>query len=73
MIKTNYIKLITEILGTKDFKNGLSSINNLYPNLKQEGPIRNLILEELNKHFKKSNENIPCWCTNPFVYLTYKP
>ena len=46
-----YQELILEIINSEKFKNNLEVTNNAYSNLKQEGLIRNLILEELNNHF----------------------
>ncbi len=47
-----YVELILEIINSEKFKYNLEKLNSFYANLKQEGLIRNLILEELNDYFE---------------------
>ncbi len=63
--ENQYTKLILEILSSENFKNKLSLINNSYSNLKQEGLIRNSILEELNSYFLSKSKNIRAFAEHP--------
>ena len=53
-----YAELILEIINSEKFKYNLEKLNSFYANLKQEGLIRNLILEELNDYFGYATKQV---------------
>lgn len=57
MTEIDNIKLILQIINSIKFRENLIKINSSYSNLKQEGLIRSLILEELNSHFCSINRS----------------
>ncbi|MCG2792287.1 MAG: hypothetical protein L6262_01910 [Weeksellaceae bacterium] len=50
----NYADIFSEIIISENFRNKLESINQNYPNLKQESFIRNTLLEIINKTYSHS-------------------
>ncbi|MGN6802010.1 MAG: hypothetical protein ACTHJN_08900 [Ginsengibacter sp.] len=54
-----------EVLKSDSFKKSLELINVNYPNLKQEGVIRNAILDELNRIFKNENSSKKAFAEHP--------
>lgn len=68
MVKNEYVNTITDIINSECFRRELNNINNSYSNLKQEGLIRNLILEKLNFHFISAGlNNIKAFAEHPRV------
>lgn len=62
MKNKDYPERICEIIDSDSFKTKLSIISHNYSNLKQENNIRNIILEELNRIFKKNKNNNKSFC-----------
>ncbi len=54
---------IYEIINSVDFKKQLEKINSNYSNLKQEGVIRNAVLEQFNDFY--ANENVRAFAEHP--------
>ena len=54
-MKSKINKKITEVIESPSFRKKLQWINRNYPNLKQEIPIRNAVLEEINKDYFSGN------------------
>jgi len=58
-------EIILEILNSPLFKSRLISINENYPNLKQENVIRNAVLELLNDQFKSDKSSLKAFAEHP--------
>jgi hypothetical protein len=58
-------KIILETLNSPLFKDRLISINENYPNLKQENVIKNSVLELLNDQFKSNNPSLKAFAEHP--------
>lgn len=58
-------KIFLQILKSQDFKDKLQSINQNYPNLKQENFIRNLLLEMLNEVYFENDLSFKAFAEHP--------
>lgn len=56
---------IVDVISSEAFILRLNEINTNYPNLKQEGLIRNSILELLNRNFNRLNEHRKAFAEHP--------